>query len=52
MKEFDNSEAPSEGIDRQEHKILMGESMDSNRHRFYPIIHVGNGKPGYIPETP
>lgn len=43
-EKFDESEAPSEAIDRKEYVILTGESRDGNRQKFLPIIRSGNGR--------
>ena len=41
---FDETERPSEAIDRREFVILMGESHSGQKQKFLPIIRSGNGK--------
>lgn len=41
---FDESERPSEAIDRREFVILMGESRTGQKRKFLPIIRSGNGR--------
>ncbi len=43
-EKFDETEAPSEAIDRREVVVLMGESQDGQKQKFLPIIRSGNGK--------
>lgn len=41
---FDETEPPSEAIDRREVIVLMGESHTGQKQKFLPIIRSGNGK--------
>ena len=43
-EKFDETERPSEAIDRREFVILMGESHESQQQKFLPIIRSGNGR--------
>ncbi len=43
-EELDETERPSEAIDRREFVILMGESHTAQKQKFLPIIRSGNGK--------
>ena len=43
-EKFDETERPSEAIDRREFVILMGESHSGQKQKFLPIIRSGNGK--------
>lgn len=43
-EEFDETEPPSEAIDRREVIVLMGESRSGQKQKFLPIIRSGNGK--------
>ncbi len=43
-EKFDETERPSEAIDRREFIILMGESHTGQKQKFLPIIRSGNGK--------
>ena len=43
-EKFDETEAPSEAIDRREVIVLMGESHTGQKQKFLPIIRSGNGK--------
>lgn len=41
---FDETEPPSEAVDRREVIVLMGESRVGQKQKFLPIIRSGNGK--------
>lgn len=43
-EKFDETEPPSEAIDRCEVIVLMGESHSGQKQKFLPIIRSGNGK--------
>ena len=43
-EKFDETEPPSEAIDRREFVVLMGESHSGQKQKFLPIIRSGNGK--------
>ena len=43
-EKFDETEPPSEAIDRREFVVLMGESHTGQKQQFLPIIRSGNGK--------
>lgn len=43
-EQFDETEAPSEAIDRREVVVLMGESHTGHQQKFLLIIRSGNGK--------
>ena len=43
-EKFDETEAPSEALDRREVIVLMGESHTGQQQKFLPIIRSGNGK--------
>ena len=43
-EKFDETERPSEAIDRREFIILMGELHTAQKQKFLPIIRSGNGK--------
>ena len=43
-EKFDETERPSEAIDRREFVLLMGESHTGQKQKFLPIIRSGNGK--------
>jgi hypothetical protein len=43
-KQFDETEAPSEALDRREMIVLMGESHSGQIQKFLPIVRSGNGK--------
>jgi hypothetical protein len=43
-EKFDETERPSEAIDRREVIVLMGESHSGQKQKFLPIIRSGNGK--------
>ncbi len=43
-EKFDETEAPSEALDRREMIVLMGESHSGQKQKFLPIIRSGNGK--------
>ena len=43
-EKFDETERPSEAVDRREFIVLMGESHTAQKQKFLPIIRSGNGK--------
>jgi hypothetical protein len=43
-EKIDETEAPSEALDRREMIVLMGESYSGQKQKFLPIIRSGNGK--------
>ena len=43
-EKLDETEPPSEAIDRREFVVLMGESHSGQKQKFLPIIRSGNGK--------
>jgi len=43
-EKLDETEGPSEAIDRREVIVLMGESHNGQKQKFLPIIRSGNGK--------
>ena len=43
-EKLDETEAPSEALDRREMIVLMGESHSGQKQKFLPIIRSGNGK--------
>ena len=43
-EQLDETERPSEAMDRREFVILMGESHEGQKQKFLPIIRSGNGK--------
>ena len=43
-EKLDETEPPSEAVDRREVIVLMGESRSGQKQKFLPIIRSGNGK--------
>ena len=43
-EKLDVSEPPSEAFDRREVVVLMGESRETQRQKFLPILRSGNGR--------